>query len=663
MMKSHRTASLAAAALALLLSRPAAAEKSVHIVEAQDASFAALLIAAHGAAEPVLLFDPADAEAVRETAESISHPRVCLVRAKRAGTTAAGLLAEIAGQPCETAAGPVELARRLWSEPKFVVAYRDGDPASRVRAAGFAAASGAALLPMVGDERVTAERLAPWTPESVFLASDDLSEVGDKAIGRRMVEANELLAAFRAVTGAAPKTLILTNPDDLRGMFSPSALSTIAAVIAAVHRSPVFPVPSPDPEEIEQFANRLMKTQDFLPEQIVLVGDELSMRSHRVPDPVLAAGGPEARGGGTIVRVEIFSEIQRDRPQQFPVGRIVAENSVYASLSLARGLHVRSPMRGKPVIFLANADEVFALGETISRTTVDDLRNVGVPVRSFYRDEITPEISRQALASTDLLVWEGHPRDLTLEESGGVAIESAPRVVILQGCYTLDRNDPMILIEKGTQAIVATSAAIYSAPGSGFARALFDAIAHDGADLGTAVRNARNYLLALAQLKRERKHPGWQKTYRAALAFSLWGDPTYRVELPSGRPDVRPITWKLDETALTLTIPRRRMREVRVDGYRAAPAPRAMLGGVVDRDGKGRKATEMFGTTRQVPPGRTHLCAPSKGWTVVSMYAPATETLTMLAMPQWKELDSGTESGEFRFRLVAEADDCDDPEP
>jgi hypothetical protein len=663
MTKAPPSFSLAVAAVTLLLALPAtAANKSVHIVEAQDASFAALLIAAYGAVEPVLLFEPADAEAVRETAESISHPRTCVIRAKRAGTTAAGLLAEIAGQPCETAANPAELALRLWSDPKVVVAYRDADPASRVRAAGFAAASGAALLPLADGERMTADNLAPWKPESVYLASDDLSDGGDAAVGRRLVDANEILGAFLAVTGAAPKTLILTNPDDLRGMFSPSSLSTVAAVVAAVHRSPVFAVPSPDPEEIERFANRLMKAQDFLPRQIVLVGDELAMRSHRIPDPVLAAGGPEARGGGTVVRVEIFSEIQRDRPQQFPVGRIVAENSVYASLSLARGLHVRSPMRGKPVIFLANADEVFALGETISRTTVDDLRNIGVPVRSFYRDEITPEISRQALASTDVLVWEGHPRDLTLEESGGVAIESAPRLVILQGCYTLDRNDPMILIEKGTQAIVATSAAIYSAPGSGFARALIDAIAHEDADLGTAVRNARNYLLALAQLKRARKHKGWEKTYRAALAFALWGDPTYRVVLPAGRPDVRPITWTVDETALTLTIPRRRMREIAVDEFRAAPAPRAMLGGIVDRVGDIRTAWEMFGTTRVVPPGRTHVCPPSDGWTVVSMYAPATETLTMLALPQWNKLDIRTKSGEFRFRLVPDAADCDAPE-
>lgn len=664
-MINYKTLLLAALATVALAVRPAAAAapaKSVHVAEARDLDFAAVLIAAHRAAQPVLLFEPQDAEAVREVAALIAAPRTCYVRAKRAGTTAAGLLAEIAGQPCNAPADAGELARGLWSEPKLAVLYREGDDAGRVRATGFAAATGAALLP-VGDQRsITAEWLAPWQPQELFLASADLvAGNGDDAVaGTRMIEADEVLAAFRAVTGETPASLILTNPADLQGIFSPSALSTVAGTVAAAHRSPVVIVPGADPVEIEAFATRLMREHDFLPQHIVLVGDEIAMRSHRVADPVLEAGGPEARGGGTVVRVEIFSEIHNHRPQQFPVGRIVAENSVYASLSLARGLHVQSKMAGKPVIFLANADEIFKLGETISRTTVDELRNVGVPVRSFYREEITPEISRQALASTDVLVWEGHPRDLTLEEKGGVAIDAAPRLVVLQGCYTLDRNDPLILIEKGTQAIVATSAAIYSAPGSGFARALFDSLVHDGADLGSAVRNARNYLLALAHLKRELGHVGWHKTYRAALAFALWGDPSYRVKFAAGRPEVRPITWQFADDTITLTIPRRRLREVVVEEFRSGPVPRAMLGGVVDPVADGRRATEMFGTSKQIPPGRTHVCSPGEGWTVVSFYAPDTEILTLLSVPDWKVLDNRTESGEFRFRLAEDAAGCSD---
>src|SRR5262249_49450661 len=162
------------------------------------------------------------------------------------------------------------------------------------------------------------------------------------------------------------------------------------------------------------------------------------------------------------------SRIEHDQPQELAVGRIVAEEASTASVTLARGLH-RSPEVPKPVIFLTNADETFPLGETISRTTAAELRNVIVPIQSVYPNEFTPRDITASLKDTENHIWEGHTRDITLEERGGIATDEAPYLVILQGCYTLDRSDPFILIEKGAQAIVASSAAIYSAPGSAFA--------------------------------------------------------------------------------------------------------------------------------------------------------------------------------------------------
>ncbi len=162
---------------------------------------------------------------------------------------------------------------------------------------------------------------------------------------------------------------------------------------------------------------------------------------------------------------------------------------------------------------------------------------------------------QDALLHADLLVWEGHARDLTLEERGGISVDRAPPFVVLQGCYTLDRSDPFILFERGTESIIATSAAIYSASGSAFARALFDSLLYGGDDLGTAVRNARNYLLAVTNLKKQRGHSDWTKTYRAALAFALWGDPTARPPLATPASSVPPATWRLDDHGLSLIDP------------------------------------------------------------------------------------------------------------
>jgi hypothetical protein len=320
--------------------------------------------------------------------------------------------------------------------------------------------------------------------------------------------------------------------------------------------------------------------------------------------------------------------------------------------------------RGKPecarsAVFLANADEIFALGETISRTTVEELRNVGIPVKSYFRDEITPELTKRVLRQTDVLVWEGHPRDLTLEESGGVSAEKTPQLVLLQGCYTLDRSDPLILIEKGTQAIVATSSAIYSASGSAFARAFVDGIVYGGRDLGTAVRDARNYLLALTRLKRDRHHPDWRKTYRAALAFALWGDPTARAPLTPGRAVQAPVQWSQQDGNLTLTIPTSTLREIAVGRYRARPAPRAMLGGLLLRtnDTAERRLKDVYFTAAATSPALRAACPPAPGWNVVSLFAPRSRTLTVLARPDWRFLNAPPH-GTFTFPLVEDSAGC-----
>jgi hypothetical protein len=267
------------------------------------------------------------------------------------------------------------------------------------------------------------------------------------------------------------------------------------------------------------------------------------------------------------------------------------------------------------------------------------------------------------MRSAAVLVWEGHARDLTLEESGGINVDRTPPLVVLQGCYTFDRSDPFILFERGTQDVVATSAAIYSASGSSFARALFDAMLYDGADLGTAVRNARNYLLAVAQLKQQRGHSDWTKTYRAALAFALWGDPTARPPLSPAPPKLPPASWRVGEHALELTIPATRLKTANVDRYTARPVPRGMLSGLILRAGDApeREIKELFYAAVAAPAGITAVCAPAPNWDVWSQYAAATHTLFVLARPPGDRPGLGSAAGTYSFPLVADDSDCPRP--
>jgi len=650
----------------LVLAPSAFAAPTVHLVPADDNALAIVTLIGRGLKDPVLLVDARDQATLSAAAAEWKGEVECYHRpaARRAVVDA---MAAIADESCAAVADLAAAVHDLWPQPKTVVAVLEESYDWMLRGAAFAGATGAAILPLAPGVRFDAAALGAWTQvERVYLtAGVEVDPSVDPAKVRRLDTPTAVVDELKALVGEKlDQVVVVANAQDRLGTFSPSSLSLVAPLVSAMHKAPLILVSSAAGEVVEREVLAAIDTHALTASHIILVGDELALRSHRIPDPVLAAGGPEARGGGTIVRVELFSQIQNEQPQDFAVGRIVAEDAAQASALLARQQHRRNNRTQRPVVFLTNADSVFALGETISRATTRDLGNVGVSVRAYYRGEITPEIIRQTMLQTNVLVWEGHPRDLTLEERGGIAVDTAPEIAILQGCYTLDRSDPMILIEKGTEAIVATSAAIYSAPGSAFARALFDAVLYDDADLGIAVRNARNYLLALAQLQRLRGYNEWHKTFRAALAFALWGDPTLAIPLKTGKPSVKPVLWEASDDELTLSIPRQRMREVAVDNYVVKPVPRTMYGGLVVQmsDGKRRELKDMYYGVRRMSEAQKHVCLPDQSWgEVISLYAPRSRTLFVLARPEWEKYPDRKQHGTYRFRLGQDASICVGP--
>jgi hypothetical protein len=613
-----------------------------------------MVLLASGAQAPVLLFDPPDAEAIRRFAIQAARPVECLVRSG-ASPPARLLLESSSGVACTQVDDLVALAAQLWPQAKTAVAVPANSYEAMLRGAGLAAAAGGALLPVSGDTLALAAHLSASVDTLYVLPGAPHPAAGPARVIALDSPDAVTRETLRLLGEPRPAMVVVANPKDRQGLFSPSSLSLLAPLIAAAHRAPLVLVGDGAAEAVESAVQRFIDAHQLPIHSIYLVGDELALHSHRVPDPVFHGGGPEALGGARDVRVELFSELQHGRPQDYVVGRFVAENAALGSATLARQLHTGLGS-GERVVILSNADDEFALGETISRTTASEMRNAGIKIRARYRDAVTPAVIQEALERAGTLVWEGHARDLTLEERGGISAQRTPPLVILQGCYTLDRSDPFILFERGTQAIVATSAAIYSASGSAFARALLDALLHDGADLGTAVRNARNYLLAVTELKKRRGHRDWTKTYRAALAFALWGDPTARPALPVQPLKLPAAHWRMNGAALHLTIPKRRLETAAVGRYTAEPVPRAMLSGLILRDGKRRQRAvkDLFYDVLPAPAALTAACPPAPGWEVVSLFAPRTNTLSVLARPQ----GPGTPSGEFQLSLVPDPTQC-----
>jgi len=610
-----------------------------------------------GRSAPVVLFDPPDADVLRRFLRQSARPVECLVRASTAPAERA-LLESTVGVPCTVVDDLAALARRLWPQARTAVLVPAASYDSLLRGAALAGAAGAALLPVTADAGAADAALAGWTLDVVYVLADVAAPASGRAQIVQLASPEAVARAALDRLGARPRTVVVANPRDRDGLFSPSELSLLAPLIAAAHQAPLLLVSDARADAVEAQVRDFIAAHALSPTHLYFVGDELALRSHRIPDPVLHGGGREALGGGRDVRVELFSELQHGRPQDYAVGRFVAESAARGSATLAHQLHP-GPRGADRVRILSNADEEFELGETISRTTASELRNLGVTVKAQYRGAITPAVIQDALEHATLLLWEGHARDLTLEERGGIAVERTPPLVVLQGCYTLDRSDPFILFERGTQAIVATSAAIYSASGSAFARALIDALLYDAADLGTAVRNARNYLLAVTELKKRRGHADWTKTYRAALAFALWGDPSARPALTVQPPTIEPARWKVDGGALDLLVPAQRLKTARVGRYEAAPIPRAMLSGLIVHEGneRDREVKELFYTVLPAPPDVGAACPPAAGWEVVSLLAPHTRTLSVLARPVG--YGQGAPAGEFRLPLVQDADACD----
>src|SRR5262249_56029896 len=122
-------------------------------------------------------------------------------------------------------------------------------------------------------------------------------------------------------------------------------------------------------------------------------------------------------------------------------------------------------------------------------------------------------------------------------------------------------------------AVVGSWRRIYSATGGAFSLAFFDALLYDGQTVGGALRQAKNFLLTYARLKRQRLGEGAKlagANARSAWAFPLWGDPTLRPPLPEPPKDaLPPVRHELRGNTLRLLVPPRRHKEVRTVKYRA----------------------------------------------------------------------------------------------
>lgn len=537
----------------------------------------------------------------------------------------------------------------------------EAEVGSALVASALAAADRAPLLVATADlartlhqAGVLAERLG--AKEVVMVGGGDQAKLSSQSGTKvRVLKRQEALRAYNAKAASA-NHLVAVAPADASGPFSPPRLS-VGSIPYLLAKGAAFtyvgdgPGKGASPEQ----ATELLEAEGLGPFHfITLIGDHLAIPMREVRDVDQEWRGVE---NPRVHKVPPFVSVE-GAPSDRAVGRLAALDVFDLSRWIARLIHPAArPDDGEGVLVFANADEKFILGETISRTTSAELANAGVQVESLYRDEITPERIQRELPGHSLVLWEGHPRDLTLDDDALPAPEAPlpPASFFLQGCYTLDRSDPYVLVERGANAVLGTYMAVYSSSGSGFARAYLNAQLHAGATAGEAMARARNYLLSVVELKKRRGHEDWRKTLRAALSFDLWGDPTAPLGVESRAPRRQPVTSRLVRDRLTVRIPSNRLPTASAGPYQATIRPGAELAGLYnfEEDDK-RRLSELFYVEVKVPESfgpAPKLQGALPDETYAWIFSPRTRTLSVLvhetALPTHG-------AGTLSFQLVAE---------
>ena len=271
-------------------------------------------------------------------------------------------------------------------------------------------------------------------------------------------------------------------PNDRQGLFSPSSLSLLAPLIAAAHRAPLVLVADADAGR----ASSARCTRFIDAHQLRADARRSGRRRAGAAQPSRSRSGAAGRRTGG------------DRRRRRGARRALLRDPERRAAGLCRRPH-RRPRTPRSAARRWRASSTTGLGHAASRRSSSptptrcspsarpsrarrraSCATLGLQVRATTATRSRRQvIQRSARRHEAARVGRARARSDARGTGRHRAPTAHPPLVVLQGCYTLDRSDPFILLERGTQAIVATSAAIYSASGSAFARAFVDALLYD----------------------------------------------------------------------------------------------------------------------------------------------------------------------------------------
>jgi hypothetical protein len=173
---------------------------------------------------------------------------------------------------------------------------------------------------------------------------------------------------------------------------------------------------------------------------------------------------------------------------------------------------------------------------------------------------------------------EKRPPYTPLEQLAGLP------VVVLQSCHSLEEPTNRRILDLGGVGLVGSTTNVYSASGSAFVKAFCDGLLYRNQTVGEALRDARNYFLCLAALKKQLGHKETAKAYRAALSFGFWGDPEIRLFPSSLRAGKEPVMATFtDPHTVKISTPRYRLPEAKNEKYLVRMFPGSQVAGIVKK--------------------------------------------------------------------------------
>jgi Peptidase family C25 len=347
-----------------------------------------------------------------------------------------------------------------------------------------------------------------------------------------------------------------------------------------------------------------------------------------------------------------------DKPCSFAVGRIFHEDRNVVALLLARQRLLAKEKAPKALI-ISNPGGGLPLLETFSRNTANEFKNAGYDTTATFGRAANKADAKRRLPEATVFLWEGHRSTLLSTYAIHQWQEPLkPSLVFLQSCLALAETTAQPFLERGALGVIGSSARTYSGSGGAFSLAFFDTLLYEDQSLGGSLRQAKNFMLAFAELKKRRfgeesKLGG--ANVRAAWAFTLWGDPTVKLPRPT-RPDdaLDLVKHVVEGNTIIVTLPSEVHDSIISEKYVAVVPANARLAGLVRKQDMADQHKLVPFTFAEVnlpnakpgltPKIRTKL--PETHW--VFCYDERCQRGYLLVTPRAKD------HGELRFQLVWE---------